>query len=146
MSLNIETQKERFDSFREERMPVLHDFSQKLGLSNPHEILINPDPFLPPINNWLSEQEIPEDAQNWILVRIGYFIGELLIEKYDGCWSVCETSSSRYYGHYVVGDFSLVNTPNAMVAPMEAAFELINQPKGRSLTNIVNEIELSLKN
>lgn len=41
--------------FLEERKPVLHDFSLKLGFQNPHEILINPVAFLEPINHWLSE-------------------------------------------------------------------------------------------
>ncbi|MCP4083071.1 MAG: hypothetical protein GY743_22860 [Planctomycetaceae bacterium] len=144
MPLDIEKQKERFDLFREERMPVLHDFSEKLGFQDAHEILINPAAFLEPISNWLSEREISEDTKNWIIVRIGYFIGELFVEKHGGCWSVCEASSSRYYGHYVVGEFSSFNNPNALFAPMEAAFELANQPKGRSISAIVNEIEVGL--
>ncbi len=125
-------------------MPVLHDFSEKLGFKNAHEILINPAAFLEPISSWLSEQDISEDAKNWIIVRIGYFIGELFIEKHGGCWSVCEAPSSRFYGHYVIGGFSSFNNLNALLAPMEAAFELANQPKGRSLSAIVNEIEVGL--
>lgn len=144
MSIDIEEHKERFKAFREERMPVLHDFSKKLGFKNPHEILINPFAFLEPISNWLSEQDISDDAKNWIIVRIGYFIGELFVEKHGGCWSVCEAPSSRYYGHYVIGEFSSFNNPNALFAPMEAAFELANLPKGRSLSAVVNEIEAGL--
>ena len=144
MSIDIEKQKERFDSFREERMPILHDFSQRLGFQNPHEILIKPEAFLEPISNWLSEQEISDDAKNWITVRIGYFLGELFVEKHDGCWSVCEAPSSKYYGHYVVGEFSSFNNRNALFAPMEAAFHLSNQPKGRSLAAVVDEIENAL--
>ncbi len=144
MSVDIEKQKERFDSFREERMPVLHDFSQKLGFQNPHEILINPEAFLEPVSNWLADQEISEEALNWIVVRIGYFLGELFVEKHDGCWSICEAPSSRYYGHYVVGEFSTFSNPNALFAPMEAAFELAKEPKGRSLSSIVSEIEGAL--
>lgn len=95
MSIDIEKQKERFESFRKERMPVLHDFSQKLEFQNPHEILINPQAFLEPISSWLSEQEISKEARNWIIVRVGYFLGEFFVEKHDGCWSVCEASGSR---------------------------------------------------
>ncbi|MFG1491362.1 hypothetical protein ABMA58_19080, partial [Oceanospirillum sp. HFRX-1_2] len=83
-------------------------------------------------------------AKNWIIVRVGYFLGELFVEKHDGCWSVCEAPSSRYYGHYVVGDFSSFSNPNALFAPMDASFELANQPKDRSLIAIVNEIEVGL--
>lgn len=142
--MDLELQKDRFESFRQERMPVLHEFSKNLGFQNPHEILINPMAFLEPISNWLSDQEISEESKNWIIVRIGYFIGELFAVKHDGCWSVCEAQSSRYYGHYVVGEFSSFNNPNALFAPMEVAFELANQPKGRSLSGIVAEIESAL--
>ena len=144
MSIDIEKQRERFESFRKERMPVLHGFAQKTEFQNPHEILINSQAFLESISNWLSGQEIFKDARSWIIVRVEYFLGEFFVEKHDGCWSVCEVSGSRYYGHYVVGEFSSVNNPNALFAPMEAAFELANQPKGRSLVAIVNEIEMAL--
>jgi hypothetical protein len=144
MSLDIEKQKEHFDAFREERMPVLHDFAQKLGFQNPHEILINPESFLEPISSWLSDQDVSDDAKNWIIIRIGYFLGELFVEKHGGCWSVCEAPSSRYYGHYVICEFSSFNNPSALFAPMETAFELASQSKGRSLTNIVGEIEEAL--
>jgi hypothetical protein len=144
MSLEIERQKERFDSFREERLPVLHDFSKGLGFQRPHEILINPEEFLEPISKWLSEQEISDESKGWIAVRIGYFLGELFVEKHGGCWSVCQAPSSRYYGHYVIGEFSSFNNANALFDPMEAAIELASQPKGRSLVEIVNEIEDSL--
>ncbi|GAA3915718.1 hypothetical protein [Litoribacillus peritrichatus] len=142
--MDIELQKERFEAFRNERMPVLHEFSQNLGFQNPHEILINPMAFLEPLSNWLSDQDISEESRNWIIVRIGYFIGELFAVKHDGCWSVCEAKSSRYYGHYVVGEFSSFSNPNALFAPMEVAFELANQPQGRSLSGIVAEIESAL--
>ena len=141
MSLDFEKQKAGFDTFREERMPVLHDFSKKLGFKNPHEILTNPGAFLKPISDWLSKQEISEENKNWIIVRIGYFIGELFVQRHDGCWSVCDAPSSRYCGHYVVAEFSSFRNPNALFAPMEAAYELANEPKGRSLSAIVNEIE-----
>ena len=144
MSLDIEKQKERFNSFREERLPVLHDFSKGLGFQDPHEILINPEKFLQPISSWLSDQEISVESKNWITVRIGFFLGELFVERHGGCWSVCQAPSSRYYGHFVVGEFSSFDNANALFDPMEAAFALTNQPKGRSLVGIVKEIEDSL--
>lgn len=145
MSIDLEKQKERFELFRKERLPVLHDFSEKLGFQNSHEILINPMAFLDPISSWLSEQEISDEAKNWIIVRIGYFIGELFAVKHNGCWSVCESPGSRYCGHYVVGEFPSFNNPNALFSPMDAAFELANQPKGRSLSSVVKEIEAGLE-
>jgi len=141
MSLDVEKQKERFDVFRKERMPVLHELAKNLEFPNPHEILLNPKEFLSPLSAWLSEQEISEDAKNWITVRIGYFLGELFIQKYDGCWLVCELVCLKHYSHYVVGEFSAISNPNALFSPMESAFELASQPIGRSLIAKVSEIE-----
>lgn len=144
MSLDIEKQKERFNYFREERLPVLHDFSKGLGFQDPHEILIKPERFLQPISSWLSDQDISAESKNWITVRIGYFLGELFVERHGGCWSVCQAPSSRCYGHFVVGEFSSFDNANALFDPMEAAFALMDQPRGRSLVGIVKEIEESL--
>lgn len=58
MSIDINREIENSDDFRNERMPVLHEFSQSLGFENAHEILINPMKFIEPISCWLSEQEI----------------------------------------------------------------------------------------
>ena len=125
-------------------MHVLIYFAQRLGFEQSHEILNNPSQFLEPLNNWFAEQDIKEDEKNWITVRIGYFIGELFVEKHGGCWSVCESPTSRYFGDYVVSQFSTFKNPNALFSPMEAAFFLANEAKGRSLTAIIGEIESGL--
>lgn len=142
--MDIELQKEKFGQFTKERLPVLHAFSQGLGFSNSHEILNNPKSFLSSIDEWLAQQEIEEENKVWLATRIGYFIGEYFIEKYDGCWSVCEASDSRYYGYFVVGEFSGFNNTAALFDPMGAAFELTSTPKGRSLVGIIKEIEGAL--
>jgi len=142
--MDIELQKENFGQFRKECLPVLHEFSQALGFHNPHEILINPENFLSSIDEWLAQQEINDENKVWLATRIGYFIGEYFAVKYDGCWSVCESPSSRYYGHYVVCEFSGFNNPSALCDPMGAAFALASMPIGRSLSGIVKEIEGAL--
>ena len=144
MNIDINERKSHFEKFREERLPVLHEFSKNLGFANPHEILLKPGMFLEALSNWLSEQEISEDNKVWLATRVGYYIGEYFVVTYDGCWSVCETSSSRYYGRFVVGEFSAFNNPAALLDPIEAAMHFVNEPKGRSLSNLVSEITESL--
>ena len=144
MNIDIEDRKARFDQFREERMPVLVEFATDLGFSNPHEIILSPNKFLPGLDQWLSEQEITEDDKAWGATRFGYFIGEYFVENYNGYWLVCESKDSRYYGQYVIGGFSNVPNPNAIINPMEASWILVNEPVGRSLTSIIKEIEGSL--
>lgn len=142
--MDIERQIENFSRFRNERLPVLHEFSNSLGLQSPHEILNNPEIFLTAIDEWLSLQEISEENRVWIATRIGYYIGEFFVVKYDGCWMVCEASNSQFFGHYVVGEFSGFNNASALFDPMGAAFELASQPVGRSLAGIIKEIEGAL--
>lgn len=145
MNIDIAKRKESFEAFRKERLPVLHEFSTNLGFENPHEILLSPESFLKKIHEWLSEQEIKENDKVWLTTRIGYYLGELFIIKYDGCWSVCESENSKHYGQYVINEFSAFENPNALFNPFEAAMELINEPKKRSLVNLVNEISSSLE-
>jgi hypothetical protein len=85
------------------------------------------------------------DDKNWITVRIGYFIGELFVEKHNGCWSICDAPNSKYFGHYVIGQFSTFNNPNALFSPMEVACFLVNEAKERSLIAIIDEVETGLK-
>jgi hypothetical protein len=144
MPIDIEKQKSGFNLFLEDRTPILIDFVHQLGFKNSHKILNTPSYFLESLTHWLTEQDITEDDKNWITVRIGYFIGELFVEKYDGCWSVCESQNSRYFGNYIVSQFSTFNNSNALFAPMEAAYFLANEAKGRSLTAIIDEIETGL--
>jgi hypothetical protein len=145
MNVDIEKRKESFDSFRKERMPVLHEFSSNLGFQNPHEILLLPEKFLNALDEWLSIQEIEENNRMWLATRVGYYIGEYFVVKYGGCWSVSEAKNSRYYGHYVVGDFSAFGNPNTLIEPMEAAMEFVAMPKGRSLSKLINEITEALE-
>ena len=144
MNLDIEERKKLFEAFRSERLPVLHEFSTNLGFENPHEILLLPEKYLGALDEWLSGQEITEENKIWLATRIGYYLGEYFVAKYDGSWSVCEVENSKYYGHYVVGEFTEFKD-NAIFNPIEAAMELANQPINRSLMNLVNEISSSLE-
>lgn len=142
--MNIETQIAKFEAFVSERLPVLHEFSKSLGFTNPHEILLNPEAFVDGLDSWLSEQNVSKENENWLAIRIGYFIGEYFVVKFGGCWSVCEAKESRYYGHYIVGEFDAFNNPNALFDPVGASVELVRSSPGRSLKKLISEIEVTL--
>jgi len=144
MNLIIEERKEMFGKFVEERLPVLHEFAQDLKFENPHEILTNPKSFLAPIDQWLAPQQIDEEDVFKIVTKLGYFIGEYFAVEYNGCWSVCESKVSRYHGQYVVSQLSGFSNPAAQLNPLDAALKVVKMPKGRSLINVVKEIEISL--
>lgn len=140
----LEKRRESFQAFLAERAPVLSDFAERLELPTPARIATEPTHFLNRVDAFMREQEIDEDDRLWILTRMGYYIGELLIEKLGGGWFVNEDSDSRYFLHYVVGRFSGASNQGAMVAPFEVAAHLVAQPPGRSLIDLVLEVEASV--
>ena len=93
-----------FDSFFRERMPVLVDFIQRLQLPEPHFVLREADRYIAPVDAWMKNQSIDQDDRIWLLTRLGYFIGELLIQRYSGHWFVDEDPDSPYFAHYYPGN------------------------------------------
>lgn len=88
----------------------------------------------------MRDQVVNSDDRTWILVRIAYFIGEVLIERFGGCWFLNEWPDTRYFLCYVVGQFSKPARKNVMVDVFEAASLFVAQPPGRSLTAVIDEI------
>lgn len=141
----LEKRRVSFRAFSAERAPVLSDFAERLELPTPARISTEPTLFLNRVDAFMREQEIDEDDRLWILTRMGYYIGELLIEKLGGGWFVNEDPDSRYFLHYVVGRFPGASNQGAMVAPFEVAAYLVAQPPGRSLIDLVLEVEASVR-
>lgn len=137
--------REEFERFIAERMPVLADFADALGLKQPTMIVAQPEHYLPSIDLFMEKQVIRPDDRNWILTRIGYFIGELLVDRLGGCWFLNEIADSRYFLRYVVGQFARVQNPNAMVDPFYVAVVFVDQPPGRRLAALVQEVEAELR-
>ena len=100
---------------------MLVDFANRLGLAEPGSITTDPDRHLKPIGDFMQNQTITEEDRVWIHTRLGYFIGEVLVHRFDGQWSLNEMPDSRYFLHYVVGSFGARRNAAAMVAPFEVA-------------------------
>jgi hypothetical protein len=131
-----------FHAFADERLEVLHDFAQRLELANPAAIVVDPLAFLPAISGWVRQQVADtEDDFIWLVTRLGYVIGECLIQRFGGGhWFVNDIPGSLYFAHYVVGRFPAPVNPDAMVSPTEAAAYLARLPAGRDLASFVSEI------
>lgn len=140
----LDRRRKGFDSFLEERMPVLTDFMQKLELPNPALVLIEAGKYLPALDEWLKDQVVEPSDKTWICTRLGYFVGEYLVQRFGGCWFLNELPDSRYFGHYVVGHFSQTSNPRAMVSPFVAADVCIAEPPGRSLLRLLTTVEQEL--
>lgn len=125
----------------EEMAPVLGDFAVSLDLPNPHMIVAEPGRYLPKIDEFMQDQVVEEDDRPWILTRLGYFIGEVLISRLGGCWFLNDRPDTRFFLRCVVGQFGTEVKPNAMVDPFEAADAFLAQPPGRGLAKFIEEIE-----
>ncbi len=128
----LKRRKIEFTAFREERMPILHKFAEILGCPESHEILIMPEKFLPYISKYMEGQFVQGDNRTWILTRIGYFIGELLVSKFDGCWMVDERVDSDTFSHYVIGEFVGMD-PEKVIDPFLLAKIYVDSTPPRNL-------------
>lgn len=138
--------KAQFDSFLEQRMPVLTNFIERLELPNAPLALVEADTFLPAISQYMESQRIDAGDRTWILTRIGYFIGEWLVQRYDGCWYLNEAPDTRYFLRYVVGKFTGISNQNAMIDPFSIAEEFVDSPCPRNLINVLADVDSELTN
>jgi hypothetical protein len=136
----MERRRAGFDQWLAERLPVLHHFAAALELPTPSLIVAEPERYLPPIDAWLRDQVIESDDWVWIVTRVGYFIGEVLIHRFGGCWLVCDAPDSRFFARHVVGRLHRVSNPAAITDPFEIATAYLKQPPGRSLVAILEEV------
>lgn len=136
---------ERLPMFLEERMPVLADFAERLELPRPTMIVADPHAYVPAVGAFMRDQTISADDRAWILTRLGYLLGELLIQRLGGHWFLNEIPDSRYFLRYVVGRFTRAKNLNAMVDPFEVADQFLRQPPGRDLTALADEVEREIR-
>lgn len=136
----LERRLEHFDEFRKQRVPVLVDFAERLGFEEAHEIVKTPSRFLPALSQFMRDQVIERDDRDWIMVRVGYFVGELLVERLDGCWIVERNPMSKLFGRYVIGEFSRVKNRRAVADPFGVAQEYVDSPPPRDLQTLFESV------
>ncbi len=84
------------DAFLAERMPALTDFAQRLELRDPPMIVADPQRYVPSIDAYIKDQVVTREDRIWILSRLGYLIGEVLVQRLSGRWVLNEIPDSRY--------------------------------------------------
>lgn len=136
---------QQFEPFLEERMPVLTDFISALELPDAALVLVDADQFLHPLSQCVQYEEIAAADRTWLLTRLGYFIGEWLVQRFGGCWFLDEIPESRYFLHYVVGQFTQLANRQTMLDPFQVAADLVDTPAPRELAQLLDEIESELK-
>ena len=140
----LEKRRAGFQAFLEERMPVLTDFVQRLALHDPALVLVDAERYLPSLDQWLKDQLVDSTDRVWLLTRLGYFIGEYLVQRHGGCWLLNEIPDSTTFGRYVVGRFVKVSNRSAMFDPFAIADDCISCPPGRSLISLLSSVEIAI--
>jgi hypothetical protein len=133
--------REKFKAFLAERLPVLTEFMQFLQLRDASLVLVTAEKFLSPLEHWMKAQVVQTEDRVWILTRLGYFIGEYLVQRHGGCWFLNELPHSRYFGRYVVGRFCNAQNENAMVDPFVVADAYLAERPGVTLSGLLAEVE-----
>jgi hypothetical protein len=137
----LESRRSKFGAFVRESDPVLVDFLQRLEFPDPHVVLQDATKYVAPIDAWLRDQTIDPSDRIWILSRIGYFLGELLKQKYGGEWFIDEDPESPYFLQYVMGKFTRATRPFMKLPPFALADFYLSQPPGRSFQNILARVD-----
>jgi hypothetical protein len=138
----LKAKKDDFPAFYEALVPDLVDFIDAFKIQSPHLVLKNAPEYLPYLHNALADGKIIEPGdRTWLLIRLGYFIGEFFAQKYEGAWYVNEISGSRYFARYVIGQFDRAMNPNLMIEPFEVARDFVDSTVPRNLKQLVSEVE-----
>lgn len=137
----LERRRARLEPFLAARMPTLADFAEALGLESPPLIVAEPTRYLPAVDAFMRDQVVELADREWILTRLGFFIGEVLVQRLGGCWLLNEQPDTRFFLRYVVGSFPRARHPSAMVDPFHVADTYLATGPGRSLTQLLAEVE-----
>ncbi len=134
-----------FDEFYEALIPSLVEFVELMGIQPAHEVLRNAVSFAPLLDKALESMAFADHQErNWLLLRVGQFIGEYFVQKYSGCWYVNQIPDSRYFGRYVVGQFASLGNMAPMLDPFQVAQCFVDRSVPRALVSILNDVDAEL--
>jgi hypothetical protein len=143
----LEKRKAGFEEFYRALIPSLVEFVGKMGISPAHEVLKHAVQFAPNLDHALKNMAIADDQdRSWLILRMGYFIGEYFAQKHGGGWYVNEIQGSRYFARYVVGQFSRLGSAALMIDPFQIAQSYVDSPVPRRLEELLAEVDAELAN
>ena len=105
----------------EGRHEMLACLMDDLGFPNPESVREDVGKFLPAFAAWLDGQTIDTNDLGFFTLRLSVFIGEFFVQRLAGCWLLDENPQSPNFATYVVGRFTKIADPNAVVTPLRIA-------------------------
>jgi hypothetical protein len=140
-----QARKDRFPRFLADRVPALVELAEGLELTEPARIVEAPERYVGAVSAFMRDQDLSEAKdRDWALIRLGYFVGEYLAKRLSGKWFFNEITGSRFFGRYVVGQFSRATNALAMIDPYGIASDYLSLPPGRDLERLLNEVEVEI--
>jgi hypothetical protein len=141
----LERRREGFETFYSELMPCLVDFVGKMGVQPAHMVLTQAAAYAPILEEALQNMAVADDDdRDWIVARMGYFIGEYFVQQFAGCWMVNDIPESRYFARYVVGRFEGAKNLAMSIDPLEMAINFVEAPMPRRLQSLLDAASLEL--
>jgi hypothetical protein len=142
----LRKRKDDFDSFYKSMLPALVEFVGLLGISPAHEVLKKADHFVPLVERATQGMALEsQEDRVWLITRAAYFVGEVFVQRFAGCWFVNELPDTKYFARYVVGQFGAGTESNAMIDPFEIATAYVDSAIPRNLGGLLNEVEVALR-
>lgn len=132
--------RQAFGAFLEERMPVMASFAEQLEIYPASRIVSDPSSCIEPIARFVRYQSIEPEDRVRLITRLGYYIGELLIQRCGGCWGINELPGTRFFLRYVVWQFARPINPNAQLDPFEIAAVLLDSPADKDLRGVIDAV------
>jgi hypothetical protein len=135
-----------FDSFYQSLLPALVEFVGSLGVSPAHEVLKKAEQFVPVLERATQGMAVEgQEDRVWLITRMAYFIGEVFVQRFAGCWFIDDLPDTKYFARYVVGKFGAGIKSNAMIDPFEIAAAYVDGAIPRNLGGLLNEVEVALR-
>jgi hypothetical protein len=142
-TLTLEDRWKNYGAFLKDIRPAVEEFIRLVG-HNPDPYIQDFEKFLPALEDWLRDQDVnhlSEDDWLWLQVQIGYFIGELLSQRFDAMWIICEDPESKFFLRYVLGYFKHGVKKGLILDPIEVAGVYLESPPPRSLLAVLDSID-----
>lgn len=144
--LNLKRRKAGFDTFYDGLLAGLVEFVGHMGFDPPHLVVKEAPRFVDGLDQALREMVIESSEDRaWLLLRVGYFVGEYFVQAYGGHWFVNDVPGSRYFARYVVGGFANISPSSAMLDPFLIAQIIVDTPVPRSLSALIASADRELR-
>lgn len=131
-----------FDDFYQSLMPGLVEFVELMGVTPAHFVLKQAAQYVPHIEKATKDLAVKsEEERIFFVMRMGWFIGEIFVQKFRGCWFVDDLPESDYFASYVIGQFKPPINPMLRIDPFSMAKEYVDSRRPRKLAALLRQVE-----